>query len=98
MIADFFTKPLQGTLFRKLRDVVMGYKHIDSLHESNGESSAKERVRNETKTKKEMVMAANNSPSVVKVKKDSKKMTWAEVVTGKSKVQKNGGNQDLSFF
>ena len=45
-----------------------------------------------------MVMAANNSPSVVKVKKDSKKMTWAEVVTGKSKVQKNGGNQDLSFF
>ncbi len=24
MIADFFTKPLQGELFRKLRDVIMG--------------------------------------------------------------------------
>ena len=47
-------------------------------------------VRNETKTKEEKVMAANKSPSVVKVKKDSKQMTWAEVVTGKSKVQKNG--------
>jgi hypothetical protein len=31
MLADFFTKPLQGSLFRKFRDVVMGHKHIDSL-------------------------------------------------------------------
>ena len=32
MIADFFTKPLQGSLFRKFRDVVLGYKHISSLY------------------------------------------------------------------
>ena len=25
MLADFFTKPLMGELFRKLRDVIMGY-------------------------------------------------------------------------
>jgi hypothetical protein len=31
MLADFFTKPLQGSLFRTLRDVIMGYKDIDSL-------------------------------------------------------------------
>jgi hypothetical protein len=31
MLADFFTKPLQGSLFRKFRDVVLGYHHIDSL-------------------------------------------------------------------
>jgi hypothetical protein len=31
MLADFFTKPLQGNLFRKLRAVVMGHTHIDSL-------------------------------------------------------------------
>ena len=24
MIADYFTKPLQGSLFRKLRDLVLG--------------------------------------------------------------------------
>ena len=24
MIADFFTKPLQGGLFKKLRDMIMG--------------------------------------------------------------------------
>jgi hypothetical protein len=31
MLADFFTKPLQGSLFRKFRDVILGHKHIDSL-------------------------------------------------------------------
>ena len=24
MIADYFTKPLQGSLFRKMRDIIMG--------------------------------------------------------------------------
>lgn len=31
MLADFFTKPLQGALFRKFRDVILGYAHINSL-------------------------------------------------------------------
>ena len=31
MIADFFTKPLQGHLFQMFRDVILGYKHVDSL-------------------------------------------------------------------
>ena len=31
MLDDFFTKPLQGNLFRKFRDIVLGYTHIDSL-------------------------------------------------------------------
>jgi hypothetical protein len=33
MLANFFTKPLQGSLFRKFRDVIMGHKRIDSLKE-----------------------------------------------------------------
>jgi hypothetical protein len=33
MLADFFTKPLQGNLFRKFREVIMGHKHIDTLKE-----------------------------------------------------------------
>jgi hypothetical protein len=33
MLADFFTKPLQGNLFRKFREVIMGHKHIDTLRE-----------------------------------------------------------------
>jgi hypothetical protein len=31
MLADFFTKSLQGTLFRKLRAVVMGHAHLRTL-------------------------------------------------------------------
>jgi hypothetical protein len=34
MLADFFTKPLQGNLFRKLKAVVMGHKHVDTLKET----------------------------------------------------------------
>jgi hypothetical protein len=33
MLADFFMKPLQGSLFRKLKAVIMGHKHIDTLKE-----------------------------------------------------------------
>ena len=32
MLADYFTKPLQGELFRRLRRVVMGWDDIDTLH------------------------------------------------------------------
>jgi hypothetical protein len=31
MLADFFTKSLQGSLFQKFREVIMGYKNINSL-------------------------------------------------------------------
>jgi len=44
MIADFFTKPLQGNLFRKFRDVILGYVHIRSLFHDDEKSSIQERV------------------------------------------------------
>ena len=31
MVANFFTKPLQGALFKKLRDIIMGITYSDSL-------------------------------------------------------------------
>ena len=45
MLADFFTKPLQGSLFNKMRDVIMGTKHVNSLKDELP-PSAKERVEN----------------------------------------------------
>jgi hypothetical protein len=47
MLADFFTKPLQGSLFRKLKAVIMGHLHVDSLLEFLKEilsATAQERV------------------------------------------------------
>ena len=45
MIADFFTKPLQGTSFRTFRDVILGYEHIYVLNMVEGDSVPEERVR-----------------------------------------------------
>jgi hypothetical protein len=33
MLADFFTKPLQGDLFRRIKAVVMGHKHTGTIKE-----------------------------------------------------------------
>jgi len=38
MVGDFFTKPLQGSLFRRMRDVVMGLRDISTLDGSDNES------------------------------------------------------------
>ena len=43
MLADFFTKPLQGRLFHKFRNVIMGWQHISTLQNID-ESVLKERV------------------------------------------------------
>jgi hypothetical protein len=43
MLGDFYTKPLQGSLFRKFREVIMGRKHIDSLKDPSS-SPSQERV------------------------------------------------------
>ena len=40
----FFTKPLQGNLFRKFRDVILGYVHIKTLFHDDEQPSSQERV------------------------------------------------------
>jgi hypothetical protein len=49
MLADYFTKPLEGALFRKFRDVILRYKHVDPLSANmldviDVHSSSEERV------------------------------------------------------
>jgi len=45
MLADFFTKALQGSLFRKFRDVLLGHCHVNTLLKSPLPPS-EERVEN----------------------------------------------------
>ena len=53
MVADFFTKPLQGKLFQKFRDVIMGITHPDEIttdpaqKQERVEKSTFERIDNE---------------------------------------------------
>ncbi len=74
MLADFFTKPLQGNLFRKFRAVVLGYKHIDSLVIEAEETPQQERVSR--KVPGGNFISSGVSPSSV----GSKQVSWADVV------------------
>ena len=48
MVADFFTKPLQGALFLKFRDIIMRLKPVSSIL-INDYLSSKERVETNNK-------------------------------------------------
>lgn len=77
MLADFFTKPLQGALFRKFRDVILGYKHTSSLT-ALIDSAAQERVGERP---------ADGDSAASQTGKDSardSKRSWADVVAGKA--------------
>ena len=55
MLADFLTKPLQGSLFRKFRQVLLGYEHVDVLSKGvTRASSTEERVGNEDISKSDV--------------------------------------------
>src|SRR5687768_15952809 len=65
MLANFLTKPLQGALFKKLRDVMLGYEDVDLLSkeqcpsqecvEESDEKEQKSRPGNCPVDKKELV-------------------------------------------
>jgi hypothetical protein len=86
MLADFFTKPLQGSLFKVFRDVILGYKHISILsptspvmHEERVESQCKTDVKNLNKETEDEGMTDRQ--------KDHG--TWT-LVTGKIKRKEKG--------
>jgi hypothetical protein len=45
MLADFFTKALQGALYHRFREIIMGWKHVDTIRDA-AVSPIKERVEN----------------------------------------------------
>jgi hypothetical protein len=81
MLADFFTKPLQGHLFRKFKAVLLGHAHVDTLV-LNPMAPVEERVgkgRSETHGNTTTGIANTGTVrdcTVVKIPK----VTWADVV------------------
>jgi hypothetical protein len=94
MLADFFTKPLQGSLFRRLRDVVMGQKHIHSLSVAPSGTTTQERVEKDDRSERESgvadsdgtsesnqsVRVTDRAPTIITI---PKKVTFAEIVTSR---------------
>jgi len=54
MLADFYSKPLQGGLFRWMRDVVMGLQPISILYDKNTEHDEKLVSNNNQEHKEEI--------------------------------------------
>ena len=71
MLGDYFTKPLQGNLFRRFRDVIMGKVHInDLLLDPN--FKIKERVEKMSK-----IVIKNSEPKI-------KHVTYADMVRNRN--------------
>ena len=80
MIADFFSKPLQGSLFRRFRDIVLGITHPSESLDSSCESQ--ERVGSGGTHHEE------STGSIVHESNESihtpRTVTWADVARGTS--------------
>ena len=80
MITDFFTKPLQGNLFCTFRDVILRYKHANSLRPADSTSS-EERVGKDICTEANACRSTGNIDSAITdVLKTNTNVTWADVV------------------
>jgi hypothetical protein len=80
MLADYFTKPLQGKLFHLFRAVIMGWAHIDTL-KLQSSSLLKERVG-------DMSISDDSSVSSDDVTKATNVTTTHDVVCGDAKKKK----------
>ena len=85
MIADFFTKPLQGSLFRLFRDIILGFKHISELDNISKKLSSEERVRKDIPLGTVIMDKASEKYTLLKptVNENNKTITWADAVRRK---------------
>ena len=79
MLGDFFSKPVQGSLFKKFRSALMGWTHISELFQ--GYNNLEERVGNNVKKvqndKKNIEMSNTSQDVRIAARKSS---TYAEAV------------------
>lgn len=99
MIADFFTKPLQGALFKRLRAVILGHETIEWLAEdminsnnnigadvsTNSSPPSLKRVGNNRQNDNNRIDSVENTCSI---------KTYKEALTGMDDVHENGNDAD----
>ena len=84
MLADFFTKPLQGHLFRRFRDVITGHCHVDTLRLSHNIPAEERFEEDRSKTFVTEKPSVVNEKTTVPSTGASSAVTWADVVIGKA--------------
>jgi hypothetical protein len=99
MLGDFFTKPLQGSLFARFRDVILGYKHVNTLNSTRPTTiPIEERVgncdRNDSVTVKE-----NNGTTVMSTTAAKNGVsTWADIARKGTQVKGKSESTVSSSF
>jgi hypothetical protein len=88
MLADFFTKPLQGNLFRRFKSVVLGHSHVDTLHEPIVEP-LEERVGDKRSGTSDIPVQG----AYIDGKRNDVQLTYADVVKTTTYVSKTPRNQ-----
>jgi hypothetical protein len=95
MLGDFFTKPLQGGLFKKFRDVILGRKHTSTLRPVF-QPPPEERVGSMQSGELKDVSTVDGKTSNSKKRNRTKEyaakentITWADVVKGVTTKDKN---------
>ena len=79
MLADFQSKPVQGSLFQKFRSVLMGWTHIGELFQ--GYKNLEERVGNNVeKTDNDVEDDVTTDDSQARRIANKKSYTYAEAV------------------
>ncbi len=84
MVADYFTKPLQGKQFHRLRRVIMGYDHMSTVTDdvpTPGIPPVKERVEDSVIVNKSNPVSLTGEKTVNKRHMTDK--TYAEAVAQK---------------
>ena len=102
MIADYFTKALQGKAFKKMWNVIMGRTHINSLRsESHLNAPIKERVEKQVFGKvSENLNVLKDEPqrrreydiNIEKKEEKGKVIKWSDIVKG---TKMNGGKEKI---
>ena len=98
MLADFFTKPLQG-LFRKFRDVILGLTPPSSLN-MHEPTTVQERVEIKPKIDKAKNIKIETDERIRNIIQGGhgKKVSWSDVVRIKDKVPNTILNRHVRRF
>ncbi|KAI2510045.1 Reverse transcriptase (RNA-dependent DNA polymerase) [Fragilaria crotonensis] len=98
MLADFFTKPLQGNLFRKFKAVLLGQAHVDTLA-LNPTAPVEERVGEERSGShgRTVTSVVDTVPEGNRKIMDVAKLTWADDVVRKPAVASNAKKIPMSL-
>ncbi len=91
MFGDFFTKPLQGTLFGKFCDVILGYNHLSTLVLDNMPTTEEHVGERQTDGG---VTAEDALVGSAEVSGDNKQVTWADVEERAQSCQSQSSQMD----